>query len=156
MLADILSPLSCRYGGGCSNSEQHTPSPLPGPNVISKSVGCGAMSPGDSVFSHEDSVSSDEYKSVSEHTPSPEGSVSTHTTALVLPNSVNGDSRCGERRKELLEEVEDAGEEAGDSVRGWGSPQNTVKITELHKSLSDLACSFSTLHDKQNWLKSAE
>lgn len=150
----MLYPSSRQGGGGGGNSEIQLLSPLPGPSGPSKGAGTKISSP-DSVFNHEDSVSSDECKSVPERTPSPEGSA---TTPPPPPTLVDGLVNEGGRRGEGMEEVEDGGEGEREMARGSGSPQNTLKISEFHKSLSDLAHSFSTLlipEDEQNVLKSA-
>lgn len=134
--------------------------PFPGPSSSSKNFGQDSkiLSPGDSVFSRDDSVSSDDYKSATERSPSPEGIVVKIASAPIPPDHLSEEGR-GDEGVKGEEVVEGGGEHETDTTRRCGSPQNTFKISEFHKSLSDLAHSFSTLlisEDEQNVLKSAE
>ena len=147
-IADLLSP--CPKHGGTKDGSSDRQSPFPGPCDLGKGSESEIklLSPGDtSVFSH-DSASSDDYKSASDRTPSPAEILQVPATSV--------SSSCEDGRGE---HVADGQQEGGDTTKRSSSPQNAIKISEFHKSLSGLAHNFSTLltsEDEQNVLKSAE
>lgn len=119
------------------------------------------ISPADSVFSHQDS---DENKT----TPSPPVGI----TQLVIqaevtpeettpPEGVTPEDEKNNKNAEHREQV--GGEERTlqqqEEKIDCHSPQNTMKISAFHKSLSDLAHTFSSIlisEDEENVLNSAE
>lgn len=113
------------------------------------------MSPDDSVFSsHQDSGSSEDYKTAHQRTPSPsQGTVSSEATTTPLLRESSDDTSSA---LPILGEGEGEGEGDG---KVCSSPPSSVKISDFHKSLSDLAHSFSSVlisEDEKNVLKSAE
>ena len=156
ILADMLSPGFKQGGnGGTVTFDMPERSALPGPgSSCCKDDGCGSkiLSPADSVFSQQDSVSSDECRNAVDHIPSPENG----TNALLV--RANEDGR-GVDQVEGEEEVGEGEEREIEMVRGCGSPQNAFKISEFHKSLSDIAHSLSALlisEDEEDILRCAE
>lgn len=139
-------------------------------------MGISILSPADSVFSHQDSQSSDEYKSAPELTPSPERGTTepasqqdnSHSLAILSPsdsqNTQRDDIPTGTDQGESSRGQRTGGEEQMGSTQEregitCASPQNTDRISAFHKSLSDLAHTFSTIlisEDEKNVLKSAE
>ncbi len=134
-------------------------SPFPGPSDPSKGSGEGVkiLSPGDTSVFSQGSSSSDEYKSATDRSPSPLNNL--HKSTLSSSPSCKDGLRGGESAVtgDGTEKRDSDGE--GDAMKRCGSPQNAIKISEFHKSLSDLANTFSTLlisEDEQNVLKSVE
>lgn len=133
-------------------SRRHHPAlpPFPAPKkTLSSGTDNDALSPADSVFMHQDSASSDDYKSAPEHTPSPDrgGDESAAPAATTAQGDLVVDPPTPQGGRSL------------ERVSSSSPQQNTEKISEFHKSLSDLAHTFSSIlisEDEKEVLQSAE
>ncbi len=171
-------------GSGMESRHHHPLPPFPAPKKSASSgSGTDPLSPADSVFTHQDSVSSDDYKSAPEHTPSPErgmgaesalpdrtgtrepaeigtgGAIDTSTPQQTQKSSQQGNSLVG--GGDVIGDTPSTGPGGQGSVERVSStsPQNTMKISAFHKSLSDLAHTFSSIlisQDEKEVLQSAE
>lgn len=161
--------------GGVDLRQQLAHAPFPAPKKsLSSGTDTDILSPADSVFAHQDSASSEDYKSAPEHTPSPDRSLDADLADLGVKAAQQGNSPTGEgdvindvptpqQQQQEQQSVEDMPTPKGqglERVSSSSSPQqNTEKISAFHKSLSDLAHTFSSIlisEDEKEVLQSAE
>ena len=128
-----------------SDSRTQAIAPFPGPDKNFEN-GSGVVSP-DSVFAHQDSANSEDFKTILE------ASEEDHADQQTL-------DKAGDANIELSSSPSDNGGRLEVQRRpSSSSPQNCAKISAFHKSLLDLANYFSSLlisEDEKNVLKSAE
>ena len=115
--------------------------PFPAPKTVLREE---VTSPADSVFSQQDSISSTEdYRSAHDRTPSPdrtEGKSTPVTAPVQVPVG----------QEEVPSPTTTAGGERREQEVVGRSPPSAARISDFHKTLSDLAHAFSSILLSEN------